>query len=302
MLLIKTLYLGCHDKSISDLENSEIELISEFDTHTYSEIIYYLGKLFFKVQRLQSKNLIDKPYKLSIIFPKIEKYKESDAETNLDRWEFICNNFIPTVKGIIISFYVSDIKEDKIQDLRGAWFNWPYKQQWNKNNIDDYVVLQDVSEVANQNIKKGANKEIVDGYLKSYERVLNELESLGIRYELVSYSTPIKKLFDLLLKCKLHITHGGGSYYIASGMNTPTLNYGPNSCNSSKLIDVEKAGGVKSYRKKVKTLWGESHLKSWAIFHYDIEKGIYQKEQSYITNIGMVENEDRKTLRQKLIE
>jgi hypothetical protein len=303
MLLIKTLYLGCdNDKSIPDLDNSEIELISEFDTHTYCEMIYHLGKLFFKVERLQSKSLIDKPYKLSIIFPKVEKFKEQDGETNLDRWEFICKNFVPTSKGIIISFYVSDVKQDKIKNSRGALFNWPYKKQWNKNNADDYVVLQDISELVNHNTKKQSNKEMVDDYLEAHKKIVNELKSLEIKYELVSYATPIKKLFDLLLKCKVHITHGGGSYYIASGMNTPTLNYGPYSSDSSKIIIPEKAGGRKTDRKIVRTLWGENYLKSWNVFHYDIQNGIYQKEQSYVTNIGMIENEDYKTLKEKLTE
>lgn len=302
MLLIKTLHIGCDNNDIAKIDNSEIEYISHFRTHTYNEMIYYLGKSFFKVQRLQSKGLIDNPYKLSIIFPTIEKFKESDTETNLDRWEFICNNFIPTVKGMIISFYLSEVEEDRIQDLRGAWYNWPYKDKWISNKRDDYVVIQDVSEVVNQNIKKDADKEVINGYLKSYKKIIKELESLGIKYEIVNYSTPIEKLFQLLSKCKLHITHAGGSYYIAAGMNTPTLNYGPNSWNSSKLINVERPGGFKTNKKMMRTTWGESHLRSWSVFHYDKVKGIYQKEQSYIKNIGMVEDEDYLELKRRLIE
>lgn len=285
---------------IPTLRNSQIELLPYFHNHGYNYMVFCLGKIFFTAQRLQSQNILDDAYKVSIVFPKIKKFKDEDSETNFQRWEFICNNFLPPEKGISISFYDrNDDRKNRLLDFHGGFYIWPYKDewQWKEKNKQDYVVLQNVEEATAHDKNKYDNQLIYQ-----QERIIKELDRCKIRYELVDYKTPIEKLFKLLLNCKMLITYYGCSYYIAAGMNVPTLSFGSTSWSAIKHTNKFNFGGFE-YTKKdfFETNWGNLFVKPWNVFHYDKEVGIHQKAQNYITNIGKVENEEEyKILRDKL--
>jgi hypothetical protein len=281
-------------------DNLNIELLPNWHNHAYCYMVYCLGRIFFTAQRLQDKNILDGPYNVSAVFPNVEKFKEADPETNLERWQFVYENFLQTKKGVNITFHnAHDNNADKLIDYHGGFYIWPFKNkwQWNSNNISDYVVLQDSTEVATN---EGSNQWRL---ISQQERIVKELDSLGIKYELVDYKTPIKKLFELLVNCKMLISYYGTSWWFAAGMNVPTITFGSGTWAAMKHTDKIMFAGFEHTKKNFfETPWGHSYVKPWNIFQYDKEKGIYQKRQKYVTNIGEVESQESyKILREKLL-
>ena len=280
-------------------DNLNIELLPNWHNHAYCYMVYCLGRIFFTAQRLQDKNILDGPYNVSAVFPNVEKFKEADPETNLERWQFIYENFLQTKKGVNITFHnAHDNNVDKLLDYHGGFYIWPYKDkwQWNSNNVSDYVVLQDCTEVS---INEGSDSKLIS----QQERIIKELDNFGIGYELVDYKTPIKKLFELLVNCKMLISYCGTAYYIAAGMNVPTLAFGSGHWQAIQHTNkILFAGFEYTKNNFFETHWGNSYIKPWNVFHYNKENGVYQKRQRYVTNIGKIENqEEYKILREKLL-
>jgi len=305
MKYIKTLYINTESTGErNDLSSSYVEILPYFHHHAYNWSVYVLGKVFFLSERLQSSGILDGPYKVSIIFPTIEKFKESDSETNLERWEFICNNFLPPSKGIIISFYNQEKDvEDKTIDFHGAWYNWPYKDkwQWSLNEKQDYVVIQEVEEAI-----VGKYKNYVDNSLKHfryynlgeiYNRIIKELEVCGIKYKIINYKTSVEETFTLLSKCKMYLTYTGGAIYLAGGMNVPTYSFGDNPWASIEKTPINMPLGWEFTKKRfTDSLWGRLHVTPWKVFHYNKEMGVHQTSQKYITNIGKFETEEERNI------
>jgi len=304
MELINTLYIGCEDDgSNAELGKSHTFRFTHVHGHGYCTMNSAFGLMFFQAQDLQNDNYLDEPYRACIISEN-KKFKEEDTETNVDRYQFLCNNFVPPKKGIIISFYEEDIglPEKKFTTPYGNYFIWPFKKQWKKENAKDYVVVQAVDELLNNPITSYSYSTID----KPYYNIINELEKFQINYKLVSYKTPIKELFDTMVNSSLLLSYSGSSYYFAAGMGLPTLGYGPDTWTATnQLIQLIPSGKpLPPNRKRLQTAWGENCIGSGKVLALDKDNNIYyNKRIDTVTNIGKVETEeDYKVFRNKLRE
>jgi hypothetical protein len=277
---------------ISQLNSSHVIRLDENNYHAYCIFISMFGEAFYTAQQLQSEGILDRPYKVAVVIPRIEKFKEEDAEDNLTRMKFIINNFVPPKHGIAITFY-EHWQEKKVQKPYGPFVMWPYKKQWDKNKAEDYVTIQRVEEIEN-NVLYPNSKEI-------YDRIIEELKGLSIEYKTVDYTTPIEELFDTLLKTKLLISYPGSSYYIAGGLGTPCLGFGDNRLSITDNYEMRKHQGSKKLVPTLMTAWG-----NWCLHHGKIVQfkndELYNAPQTTTLNIGKVETlRDIQVLRNSLL-
>lgn len=305
MKYCETLYINCDNKSIPNLSNSHVIRLDDTkitsNSHAYYQFIFCLGELFHTAQSLQSNNILSEPYSASIVVLDNKKFKESDYETNVERIKFIANNFIPPDKGIIISIYESNIENCEGFIRQNADIMWPFKKQWNKDNAEDYVVLQGLDDVTEHSAHR--NSESI------FSRIINQIEELSIDYKIIDYTTSIQETFDTLLKCKLLISYTGGPYFLAGGLNVPTLAFGENFIEKTNYylnkIRITKPVDYKENRividsdyhvepKNLLTAWGISRTRNVPsyVYTYNKEKKFHSKIVDHVKNIGQVINEE----------
>jgi len=249
---IETLCINCEDDSKTNTHNSHVIRLSKKEHHAYAIFISKIGEVFFIAQQLQSEGVLDGPYRLTIIIPKIECF-ETQPETNLSRIKFIVNNFVPPSKGIIITFVEHQQSHYVLWPYSAFWV-WPYKDQWQKENTEDYVAIQSVKKIINQSHRN-------DLY-KLFENLIDDLETRNINYKFVGYDQTIEELYNTILKSKLLFSPASCSYYIAGGLNVPTYNY-----------DTSNVYG-----------WGMTCLVKEKLLHYDQTKGIHNRAVSNLVN------------------
>jgi len=306
MKYCETLYINCEDNGqIPELHNSHVMRLDDTkitpNSHAYYQLVFCLGELFHTAQSLQFNNILNESYSASIIVLDNKKFKESDYETNVERIKFIANNFIPPDKGIIISIYESNIENCQGFLRQNGDIMWTFKKQWNKDDAEDYVVLQGLGDVIDHSAH-GKSKSI-------FSRIVNQIEELGINYKIIDYTTSIKETFDTLLKCKLLISYTGGPYFLAGGLNVPTLAFGENLFEKTNYylnkIRISKPVDYKENRmaidpdyhvepKNLLTAWGISrtrHVPSF-VYTYNEEKKFHSKIVDHVKNIGQVINEE----------
>jgi len=286
MRYIDTLCINCEMSNsgweIAQTNSSHVIRLDRNSEHAYCPFITMLGEVFFTAHQLQTEGILDRPYKVAVILPKIEKFKEEDAEDNLTRIKFFINKFLPPKHGIAITFY-EHWQETKVQKPFGAFFIWPYKDQWKKENTEDYITIQRVEEIENNHNYPNSREQ--------FDRVIKECDSLGVKYKTVDYTTPIEELYNTLLKSKLLISYTGCSYYIAGGMGLPTLAFGKHPFSKTDNYTERKLQGSNELVPVLTTAWGEYHIHSGKILHYDEIKGLHNQPQSNTINIGNVETE-----------
>ena len=141
-------YIISLKKHIPELHNSDVIRLDNRNFQAYNIFISLIGEVFFKAERLQSNNILDKPYSVSLVIPKIKKFKEEDAEDNLTRIEYIVNNFVAPRNGIIISIYEA-VENIKIITPFYSFVVWPFKKQWEKrkDNHQEYVTIQSIDSI-----------------------------------------------------------------------------------------------------------------------------------------------------------
>ena len=271
MKYCETLYLNCESDFIPKLHNSDVIRLDNHNYHAYGIFICFLGQVFFKATRMQENDILDKPYSVSIVIPKIEKFKDEDVEDNLTRLKYIANNFVPPEKGIIISIYEAP-EHKKIITPFDFYIMWPYKRQWQKDKTDDYVAV-------------GHQDNMSDEAFKNTIDVLNEY---AINYKLINYTMKLEEVFDILLNCKFLCSWTGGPYFIAGGLNVPTLGYGNNPLVQVDCYHSHKLTGNKLKNRILRTHWGEAWTQPGRIVHFNNESGVHQKEQSVVKNMGNV--------------
>mgnify|MGYP001242219330 CR=1 FL=1 len=297
MKYIETFYIYCEpDGNIPELHNSDVIRLDNNNCHAYGIFICFLGQVFLKATRLNENGILDKPYSVSLVIPKIGKFNDKQGDTNLERIKFIANNFVPPKNGIKFSVY--EAKENMKYITASDYFTiWPYKKQWDYNNTKNYVAINDINF-----IEKNKNYDF-DRIKKTYESILNELTSFGIQYKLVGYDEPIEETFNILRQSKLFLSWSGGCYYLAGGLNVPTLAFG--NCPLTQIDNYAnlKPPGRPFVNKVLRTCWGEHFLHQERITHFDKKNGIHQRAQSHTLNIGNVEKiEEYNILKQKLVE
>ena len=286
MKYIDTICVNCEMSNsgweIGQPNSSHVIRMDKNSYHAYCIFICVLGELFYTAQQLQSEGILDRPYKASIIIPKIEIFKGVQPEDNLTRIKFLIDKMIPPEKGIAITFY-EHWQEKKVQRPYGTFVIWPYKEQWNLNNCEDYVAIQKIDGIENS-----LN---YPGIVQTYERVLKELDDLGIDYKFVGYHQKIEDLYETILKSKLLLSYTGCSYYIAGGMGLPTLAFGDHPFSMTDNYKERKLQGSNELVPVLTTAWGEWHIHCGKIIHYDDVNGLHNRPQSNTINIGKVETD-----------
>ena len=284
MKYIDTLCINCDMTSMSfaQPESSHVIRMDQSNYHAYCFYACMFGEVFYTAQQLQSEGILTCSYKVAVVIPKIESFKDSEPEDNLTRMKFILNKFVPPEKGIAISFY-EHWQEKKVIKPFGAFYVWPYKEQWNKDNCEDYICIQSIDEIVDNfrypNIEK------------IYERMMKEVDSIGIPYKIVGYKQPIEDMYNTLLKSKLLLSYTGASYLIAGGLNLPTLAFGDNMHSVTDNYANRKLQGSKDLVPVLTTAWGEWCIHGGKILHYDKVNGLHNRPQSNTINIGKVETE-----------
>ena len=296
MRYIDTICINCEMSNngweIAQLDSSHVIRMDQSNYHAYCVYVSMFGEAFFTAQQLQSEGILDKPYKVAVVIPKIETFKDSEPEDNLTRMKFILEKFVPPEKGIAITFY-EHWQEKKVIKPFGAFYVWPYKEQWDKDNCEDYVCVQTIDEIIG-NVR-------YPGIEQTYGRLLKELDTIGIPYKFVGYKQPIADMYNILLKSRQLLSYTGTSYLIAGGLNLPTLAFGDNMHSITDNYIDRKLQGSKDLVPVLTTVWGEWCIHSGKILHYDRVNGIHNRPQSNTINIGKVETErDYEILRNTL--
>jgi len=320
MKYIDTWYINCENNGhIPELHNSDVIRFDNRNYHTYGIWICFLGHVFFKASRLNENGILDKPYSVSIVLPLIEKYKDEDTEDNLTRIKYIVENYVPPKNGMIISIYES-VENKKIITPFDFIIKWPYKKQWEKNKTEDYIAINDIATLQKKHKDVGAEKTVhsitgatlqqrISGYQidkmeVAFNNIIDILNEFGLEYKLVDYSMPVNDLFNTLLKCKLFCSWTGGPYYIAGGLNVPTLGYGTTPFAQSNNYFTKRITGTTLDKPILQTFWGMSLSHPGKVVHYDEENGVHQRKQtSIIDNIGIVSSDiEKNILRKQLME
>jgi hypothetical protein len=295
MKYCETLYINCENNGqIAELHNSHVIRMDNTNFHAYAQFICFLGRVFFTAARLSQDGILKKPYNVSFIVPKIKKFKEEDAETNLVRLKYIANNFIPPEYGLVISIYAHQesfaapvVPENKLGTPHDSFIMWPYKRQWNTKNTKNYIAINDIScLIKNRNYDNEKYKKILD-------TIINQLEISGTKYKFVDYTMPIKEVFNRLLSCKTFLSWSGGCYHIAGGLNVPTVGFGHGPYTQMNNYIYNRPAGRPLRKPILKTVWGESYNHQGKVIHYDEFKGVFESEQSHvINNIGTLEKKE----------
>jgi len=298
MKYCETLYINCENNGqIAELHNSHVIRMDNTNFHAYGIFICFLSKVFFTATRLNKDGILKKPYNVSIVIPKIKKFKEEDVETNLVRLKYIANNFIPPDNGLIISIYthVEDIKGSKVLTPHDSYIIWPYKRQWDRQNTKDYVVINDIScLIKNKNYDN-------EKYKRTFDNIINHLEMYDVKYKFVDYTMSIKEVFNRLIACKIFLSWSGGCYFIAGGLNVPTLGFGHGHWTQMNNYIYNRPAGRPHSKPILRTVWGESYHHQGKIIHYDEFKGIFKSEQcNVINNIGTLEKKEELNLLRQL--
>jgi len=296
MKYCETLYINCENNGqIAELHNSHVIRMDRTNFHAYCIFTCFLGRVFFTAARLSEDAILKNPYNVSIIIPKIKKFKEEDAETNLVRLKYIANNFIPPEYGLVISIYEHPDMSSKIGTAFDSYIMWPYKKQWNSLNTKDYIAINDIScLVKNKNYDNDKTE-------KTFNILINQLEKYNVKYKFVDYTMSVADVFDTLLSCKIFLSWSGGCYYIAGGLNVPTIGFGHSPYTQMNNYIYNRPVGRPLTEPILKTAWGESYHHQKRIIHYNEFKGIFESEQSnVINNIGTLEKKEELNLLRQL--
>ena len=297
MKLIETLYINCkHSYSLTvNPQNSHVLRLDKNNEHAYGVLYTHISNLYGLIENLQEEGILHNPspYHVTIVFNKIEKFKPDRNETNLDILKYLINNLFPPVNGVIISVYEHP-QQNKSRTHFWLSTIWPFKNKWNENNTEDYIALQPPVFM-----KDPIN---YPGIELIYERVVKELNKLGENVVYVGYENTIEQNIKLLTKCRLLVSYTGCSYYLAAGLNVPTITYGPNKYCITDNYEYRKSAEGDIYRATLISHWESPGHSINKIMHYDDEKGIHHKPQTYTVNIGKVETDrDYQILRETIL-
>jgi len=297
MKYYETLYLNCKNNGhIPELHNSDVVRFDDRNYHAYGSMVSLIGPMFFKAYRLHKCGILNKPYSVSFVIPKIEKFKDEDPEDNLERIKYILNEFVPPETGLIISIYEAPEGFKCITPF-DFFIMWPFRNQWNKESAEDFVLIQDIEQIKTNNNYHWPR-------LKgSLDRIKNELTDLDIPYYFVDYKTPIADLFQGLSKCRAFFTFTGGIYYLAGLKGTPTISFGDSPFAQIDNYAEVKFPGKPFKDKVIQTCWGIHGLHAEKIIQLTSDNDMYQGPQKVVTNIGNVEGKKEiEILRKKIME
>lgn len=224
LIHIKTWHLECSDTLPHSVpEQSEVIRLSALDCDAYAPWVAHIGNCYAKAQLYYIEEIISSPYRLSIIVPASinTKHKPQDPETKLERLEWFIENLLVPDCGLVISLYIDPFMMSDFQGPFGWDTLWQTKRLW-KDSGSNYITLQYHTEM-DHNSGNSTHRINADA---SIATIIEVAESCKYDIVKVDYTTPIDKLYNLLLESHYHFSYVGSSGYIAALARTPTLFFG----------------------------------------------------------------------------
>jgi hypothetical protein len=222
MKLIETIYLGCEDTGeIAETHNSHTIRFCNSTAWAHGTLISYICSTLAKCQLLYEEGSLNKPSKISVIWPfDIDaKRKPADVETGYERVVWYFRNLKIPTNGIIVSFYVNQNVRSWTSDPWRVMSLWPTKKQWDPTG--DYITIQKAEPLAGGKVRR-----IKDRLPPFEEKTLQLAENYGYDVKYVSYLTPFDELYELLLGSSCHFSYLGSTYFFAGLVGTPTVGWG----------------------------------------------------------------------------
>ena len=270
MRFIETIYLGCESKEHAHPNESQIIRFDESYNQSYCSMMNRIHRCFHYANVISNESYCIKPFKVCVFLYDSKKFKNTDPETYYDRIKFIFeHSYIPRC-GLIVSFYET-IMSKSIKSPFSTNYIWPFKDRWNGKN-SDYITVQYLEDRISDRQK--------EKYGKCNDEIKLILSTTNYRIEEVSYTTPIKKLYEKLLHTRFHITYTGSTYYFTAPVNCPTLAYGPFAPNTYKKFYGHESGILETMYVKVPTSQPDYN------FNYDESNLTISKPIYNIANIG----------------
>jgi len=212
------------DGSKAVVGQSHTILLSNLDVAAYTNIVCILSDFFCKAELWATRGGSVTPAYCSIIVHPtcLNKWKDQDADTLMDRLWWIINNLKDPTNGAIVSIYLSDTI-DKDQEYPWAMNHlWQTKQTWVANDSNT-ISIQDHAE--HQWSKYDPKRLFI---AESVKIIKSAAKKLKYNIEYVDYTTPIDTLYDIMLNTKYHFSYTGSTGLFAALTRTPTIYFGRN--------------------------------------------------------------------------
>ena len=232
MRLIDTVAIGCESDLVPHPSTSPVLRFDRTTSYYYEPMLTMIHGAFFTAQLLRDECGIEEPYAISILIHKVEKFKESDPETNFERIKWIVENSMPPKNGVVVSFY----EVGMLKGVRTPTFPsyiWPMKKQWTGNG--DYISFSRINKTADR----------YDGIKDAESALLAAIEEMGVEAREITYTTPIEEACDIMIDAKVHFAYVGGTYFLTGPLNVPARAYGrqaPYKPGAQSLTKVSRYG------------------------------------------------------------
>ena len=233
MSLLDTIYLGCENNGeIATTDNHVIK----FDIGTiraHPTIMSAIGPVFFRLQTLHQCGVLDKPYKIAVMFPKEYlgfKFKPENKTTPLETIQWFLNNYHPPACGVIVSIYsFDDIFGSQIQEPWSQQIIWPLAKEWQNDGEGDYITLHDIEPL----IAGGPKHQ--NTISSGHSQVIDKIDEISIYpVKRVSYADGEQKIFETMKHSKMHFSYNGGTYFSAGLIGLPMVCFGEPRHNISR--------------------------------------------------------------------
>jgi hypothetical protein len=281
----KTLYLGVEDTA-EVINTDDIILLDDHVIWSYSDLVGILSDEFWKTGFQYLQGIRSGPRKVKLLITNLQatglKCNPNNKNTSIETIEWFLNNMVTPPGGIILSIY---FYKNQYPGIFNPWVSqtiWPTKRQWIGDG--DYITVQLLS--PNTSLKKGklAKRSGHQGLIENIEKYC----PYPVKY--ISYKDGEEQVLNSLIHTKRHFTYRGGSYFLSSMTNAPTICYGyPLTKQTGPIYDIKTVNWPdKNDRKKIEyemSGWNSSMagLPGSRVCHFDIEKQLcIQKPQTYI--------------------
>ena len=122
-----------------------------------------------------------------------------------------------------------------------------------------------------------------------------------VKYKFVDYTMSIEEVFNRLIACKIFLSWSGGCYFLAGGLNVPTIGFGHGHYTQMNNQIYNRPAGRPHGEPILRTVWGESYHHQKRIIQYNELRGIFEDRQTHVVNnIGLFEKEEEINLLRRL--
>jgi len=289
----KTFHLGCtKSDEVATTENNFDRINKRFNA-AHRPIMGVLCRHFFYAQLLQQEGLLDKPYKLALIFFKgileniyedilEKKINEHNAFTIKDTIYFFLNNMLPPEKGIIVSIYTSDTMDNTIPPYEDFRCITPMQDELLWKGDGDYITFQDA-----ENSNPGTKQRFLNHENKEIIQQIDKISKYPVKR--ITYAMGEERIFHFLKHAKFHVSYPGGTYYSAAMINCPTIGV-----YLDKTFETLDKPDPKKYSKPIQMTMHEIMYRAVreGYFMYDTKtRKAVKKRQNYLRHVTNLELE-----------